>query len=56
MKERCEDDSFKVWLDFIKDPKNSPESMELETGIPAELLRKAARLFAKEKNGSKVKH
>ena len=26
--------------------------MESETGIPADLLRKAARLFAKEKNGS----
>ena len=52
VKERCEDESFKIWLDFIKDSKNSPESMESETGIPADLLRKAARLFAKEKNGS----
>ena len=26
---------LKVWLDFIKDTKNSPESMESETGIPA---------------------
>ena len=52
VKERCEDESFKIWLDFIKDPKNSPESMETETGIPADLLRKAARLFANEMNGS----
>ena len=52
VKERCDDESSKIWLNFIKDPKNSPESMESETGIPADLLRKAARLFAKEKNGS----
>jgi len=52
VKERCEDESFKIWLNFIKDSKNSPESMESETGIPPNLLRKAARLFANEKNGS----
>ena len=52
VKERCEDESFKIWLNFIKDSKNSPESMESETGIPADLLRKAARLFANEMNGS----
>ena len=52
VKERCEDESFKIWLNFIKDKKNSPESMESETGIPADLLRKASRLFASEKNGS----
>ena len=42
VKERCEDESFKIWLNFIKDPKNSPESMESETGIPADLLKKSS--------------
>ena len=49
---RCETDSFKKWADFVSLEKNSPESLYLETGVPAETLRQAARLFATENNGS----
>lgn len=44
--ERCESDSFRVWRDFISKPENSPEAMEAVTGVPAEQIRGAARLFA----------
>ncbi len=43
---RCESEDFKLWETFIKDPKNSPETLEPVTGIPAADIRAAARLFA----------
>ncbi|MBC7787345.1 MAG: formate dehydrogenase subunit alpha [Methylophilaceae bacterium] len=46
VKERCEWDSFLVWRDFVAQPKNSPEALSSELGVPAEELRAAARLFA----------
>jgi formate dehydrogenase major subunit len=52
VQERCETEAFKYWLEFISDKRNSPEVLESETGIPADTIRAAARLFAKEKNGS----
>ncbi len=52
IQERCEPDAFKFWHDFIIDEKNSPETLESETGIPASTIRQAARLFAREKNGA----
>ena len=52
IQERCEPDAFKFWHDFIIDKKNSPETLESETGIPASTIRQAARLFAQEKNGA----
>ena len=33
--ERCEIDSFKKWSDFVGLEKNSPEALQLETGVPA---------------------
>lgn len=44
--ERCEDRAFQQWRDFVSLPENSPEAMESVTGIPAEQLRGAARLYA----------
>ena len=49
---RCETDSFKKWAEFVSLEKNSPEALYLETGVPAETVRQAARLFATENNGS----
>ena len=43
---RCDKDDFKQWEAFIKDPKNSPETLEEITGVPAADIRAAARLFA----------
>ncbi|MEV6301226.1 formate dehydrogenase subunit alpha [Actinoplanes sp. NPDC051861] len=42
--ERCED--FDDWAAFIARPENSPEAVEELTGVPAEEVRQAARLFA----------
>ncbi len=50
LRERCENvDSY---LAFIADPVNSPEATAEITGIPAEELRAAARLFATAPNGA----
>ncbi|HUA81473.1 MAG TPA: molybdopterin-dependent oxidoreductase, partial [Dyella sp.] len=43
---RCEPDAFKKWRDFVAQDKYSPEAMEAETGVPADLVRGAARLYA----------
>ena len=52
IKQRCESEAFNYWKDFISEKKNSPEFLESETGIPAELVRQAARLFAQVDNGA----
>ncbi|MGV7206365.1 formate dehydrogenase subunit alpha [Oxalobacteraceae bacterium A2-2] len=44
--ERCEDRAFQQWRDFVALPENSPEFMEEVTGVPAQLVREAARLYA----------
>jgi formate dehydrogenase major subunit len=50
--ERCEPDAFAAWRDFIALPENSPEAMEPVTGVPAEQVRGAARLFAAAGNAA----
>ncbi|MBL43047.1 MAG: formate dehydrogenase subunit alpha [Rhodospirillaceae bacterium] len=50
--ERCEKEEFNNWLKFIIQEKNSPEEMESVTGVPAEIIKKAARLYANSKNSS----
>jgi formate dehydrogenase major subunit len=50
--ERCDDHSFEQWRDFIALEKNSPEAMESTTGVPAELVRRAARLYARGPNSA----
>ncbi|VVE90599.1 formate dehydrogenase subunit alpha [Pandoraea bronchicola] len=44
--ERCEDRAFEQWRDFIARAENSPEATEAHTGVPAHLVRGAARLYA----------
>jgi len=44
--ERCEEKSFQQWRDFVARSDNSPETMEAVTGVPAQLVRGAARLYA----------
>jgi formate dehydrogenase major subunit len=46
VKERCDLESFRDWLAFIREPQNSPEVSEAHTGVPAASLRGAARLYA----------
>ncbi len=44
--ERCDKDAFEEWHDFIIKPENSPETVAEYTGVPAEDIRAAARLYA----------
>ncbi len=50
--ERCEMPSFNRWRAFVSEPKNSPEAMESVTGVPAETVRAAARLYASAGNAA----
>jgi len=52
VRERCEMQDFEVWARFVAEERNSPEAMEAFTGVPAEEVRKAARLFAKGGNAA----
>ena len=49
---RCEVDSFEKWRTFVSLEKNSPETMEPITGVPASEVRAAARLYATGGNGA----
>ncbi|AEK60718.1 NAD-dependent formate dehydrogenase alpha subunit [Collimonas fungivorans Ter331] len=50
--ERCDQKSYADWKEFVLRPDNSPEMMADVTGVPAEQLRGAARLFAAAGNGA----
>ena len=49
---RCDDESFQAWEEFIRLPSNSPEAVATESGVPAEDLRSAARLYAAGPNSA----
>ncbi|MFC4931873.1 formate dehydrogenase subunit alpha [Massilia sp. GCM10023247] len=44
--ERCEEQSFGDWQEFVLRPEHAPEAVESLTGVPAQELRGAARLYA----------
>ncbi|AIV58850.1 formate dehydrogenase subunit alpha [Burkholderia pseudomallei] len=44
--ERCEPQAFDVWRAFAARPENSPEATADITGVPADAVRAAARLYA----------
>jgi len=50
--QRCERKAFEQWREFVARPENSPEAMEPATGVPAELVRGAARLYASGGNAA----
>ncbi len=49
---RCEWDAFQDWAAFVAEPRNSPEEVEKLCGVPAALIRDAARLYATGGNGA----
>ncbi|ETX26820.1 formate dehydrogenase subunit alpha [Roseivivax isoporae] len=49
---RCDTESFADYMEFVSDPRHSPEAVETLTGVPAAELRAAARLYAKGGNAS----
>src|SRR5271169_4906273 len=52
VRERCDWDEFQDWAAFVADPRHSPEAVEKISGVPAELIRGAARLYATGGNGA----
>jgi formate dehydrogenase major subunit len=49
---RCDWDEFQDYAEFVSDPRHSPEATADYTGVPAEEVRKAARLYATGGNAS----
>lgn len=52
VRNRCEQPAFAQWREFILRPENSPEAVAEITGVPAESIRGAARLYANAPNGA----
>jgi len=52
VRERCDWNEFKDWADFVSLERNSPETLEPVTQVPAADLRAAARLYATGGNGA----
>ncbi|HTJ02262.1 MAG TPA: formate dehydrogenase subunit alpha, partial [Methylovirgula sp.] len=46
VRERCDWDEFADWARFVSEPRNSPEEVAKLSGVPAEQIRAAARLYA----------
>jgi formate dehydrogenase major subunit len=52
VRERCDWSEFEHWASFVSEPRNSPEEVSKISGVPAEDIRGAARLFATCGNGA----
>jgi len=52
IRDRCDWDEFQHYAAFAADPRHSPEAVGMLTGVPADDLRAAARLFATGGNGA----
>ena len=50
--ERCDDALYAEWEEFIRQPENSPEVVEEVSGVPAEEIRAAARMYAAGPNSA----
>jgi formate dehydrogenase major subunit len=52
VRERCDWDAFQDWAHFVAEERNSPEAVEKVSGVPADTIRAAARLYATARNGA----
>ena len=52
IRSRCDWDEFQDYAEFVARPQNSPEATAILTGVQAEEVRAAARLYALGGNGS----
>jgi formate dehydrogenase major subunit len=50
--ERCDADEYNAWKGFVSQPKYLPEEVERITGVPADKIREAARLYARPGNSA----
>jgi formate dehydrogenase major subunit len=46
VRERCDWDAFSDWAAFVAEPRNSPAEVEKLSGVPAQSIIEAARLYA----------
>jgi formate dehydrogenase major subunit len=46
VRERCDWDEFQYWAEFVAEARNSPEEVAKVSGVPAQTIRTAARLYA----------
>jgi formate dehydrogenase major subunit len=52
VRERCDTESFDAWKAMILKPENSPEEVAKISGVPADDIRAAARLYASAERGA----
>jgi formate dehydrogenase major subunit len=52
IRERCDWDEFQDYVEFVADPRHSPEEIGALAGVDPEAIRGAARLYAKGGNGA----
>ena len=52
IQERCDTASFHAWKTLMLRPENSPETVSGITGVPADDIRNAARLYGSAKRGA----
>jgi formate dehydrogenase major subunit len=52
IRERCDWSEFQDYAEFVADKRHSPEEVEKLSGVPAEEIRAAARLYALGGNGA----
>jgi len=52
VRDYCDWSEFEHWAAFVADPRHSPEEVEKLSGVPADAIRGAARLFATGGNGA----
>jgi formate dehydrogenase major subunit len=52
IRDRCDWDEYQHWAEFVSAERNSPEFLSPVTGVDAEVIRCAARLYATGGNGA----
>jgi formate dehydrogenase major subunit len=52
VRERCDLESWASWKEMILKPENSPEAVAKVSGVDADKIRAAARLYGKARNGA----
>jgi len=52
VRERCDTDSFDAWKAMILRPENSPDEVAKVSGVPAEDIRAAARMYGEAERGA----
>ncbi|MEH6822738.1 MAG: formate dehydrogenase subunit alpha [Motiliproteus sp.] len=52
IEQRCDDAAYRQWREFISGAENAPEAVAAITGVGAETIRRAARLYAQADNGA----